>query len=156
MYRMTAASPTLPIPCFVKVTNLNNHKSVIVKVNDRGPFHQDRILDLSYAAATKLGMMKHGTAHVQVVAIDTSKRHYTAPPNNYLQVAAFSDSKNARNLVSSLKSMMSNPVTVAANDSTEHSLIYRVLIGPIEQKQLTAIQHLLASNGFGRGFITTS
>lgn len=154
MYSMTAASPTLPIPCFVKVTNLYNNRSVVVKVNDRGPFHEDRILDLSYAAASKLGMMRHGTAHVKVVAIDTETAH-KLPPNNYLQVAAFNDSKNAKNLLSTLKHMLNEPITVASNDNDDRSLIYRVLIGPIEQNQLNRIQHMLASNGFGKGFITT-
>lgn len=71
MYEYTAAHRSLPIPTFVRVTNLTNQKSIIVKVNDRGPFHDDRILDLSYAAALKLDVVKHGTAPVEVVAIDT-------------------------------------------------------------------------------------
>ncbi|CAG0878734.1 unnamed protein product [Cyprideis torosa] len=70
MYQYTAAHRSLPIPTFVRVTNLENHKSIIVKVNDRGPFHDDRILDLSYAAALKLDVVKHGTAPVEVVAIE--------------------------------------------------------------------------------------
>ena len=69
LYAMTGASPILPLPCFVQVTNLNNHRSVIVKVNDRGPFEDNRIIDLSYAAASKLDMLKHGTAPVEVVAL---------------------------------------------------------------------------------------
>lgn len=71
MYEYTAAHRSLPIPTFVRVTNLANQKSIVVKVNDRGPFHDDRILDLSYAAALKLDVVKHGTAPVEVVAIDT-------------------------------------------------------------------------------------
>jgi rare lipoprotein A len=71
MLAMTAASPSLPIPCYAKVTNLENGKSVIVKVNDRGPFAANRIMDLSYAAAKKLGYANKGTAHVQVTTIDT-------------------------------------------------------------------------------------
>lgn len=70
MYEYTAAHRSLPIPTFVRVTNLKNQKSIVVKVNDRGPFHDDRILDLSYAAALKLDVVKHGTAPVEVVAID--------------------------------------------------------------------------------------
>ena len=76
VYAMTAASPILPIPCFVRVTNLRNHRSIIVKVNDRGPFEDDRILDLSYVAAAKLDMLKHGTAPVSVVALTPSSSHY--------------------------------------------------------------------------------
>ena len=70
MYAMTAAHKTLPIPCYVKVTNLENGRSVIVRVNDRGPFHGDRIIDLSYAAAKKLDYSIQGTANVEVVAIN--------------------------------------------------------------------------------------
>ncbi|MGH8505362.1 MAG: septal ring lytic transglycosylase RlpA family protein [Stenotrophobium sp.] len=69
MYAMTAAHKRLPLPTFVRVTNLDNGKTAIVKVNDRGPFHSSRIIDLSYAAAAKLGMLAKGTAHVQLDAI---------------------------------------------------------------------------------------
>lgn len=70
MYGMSAAHKTLPIPSYVKVTNLDNQRSAIVRVNDRGPFHGDRIIDLSYAAAKKLGYAGPGTARVQVEAVD--------------------------------------------------------------------------------------
>jgi rare lipoprotein A len=70
MFDMTAAHRTLPLPSYVKVTNLHNQKSVIVKVNDRGPFHGNRLIDLSYVAAAKLGMLGHGTAHVEIKSID--------------------------------------------------------------------------------------
>lgn len=70
MYSMTAAHKSLPIPTYLKVTNLNNGRHVIVRVNDRGPFHGDRLIDLSYAAATKLGYQKQGTAPVRIEAID--------------------------------------------------------------------------------------
>lgn len=70
MYGMTAAHKSLPIPTFVQVRNLDNGKEVIVRVNDRGPFHGDRIIDLTYAAAKKLGFVDKGTAQVEVIAID--------------------------------------------------------------------------------------
>lgn len=105
MYNMTAAHRHLPLPTFVEVTNLNNGKRVVVKVNDRGPFHPDRIIDLSYAAATKLGMLESGTATVEVVAIST---HETADvgaesgsattavdATQIIQVGAFRDQSNA-------------------------------------------------------------
>ncbi len=69
MLAMTAASPNLPIPTYVKVTNLENGKQVVVRVNDRGPFVDDRVMDLSFAAAKKLGYAEKGTAHVTVEAI---------------------------------------------------------------------------------------
>lgn len=70
MYTMTAAHKSLPIPTYLRVTNLNNNRQVIVRVNDRGPFHGDRLIDLSYAAATKLGYASLGTAPVRIEAID--------------------------------------------------------------------------------------
>lgn len=73
MYAMTAAHKSLPIPSYVKVTNLRNKKSIVVRVNDRGPFHSNRIIDLSYAAAKKLGMAEQGTAMVELEAISVGK-----------------------------------------------------------------------------------
>lgn len=70
MYQMSAAHKSLPLPSYVRVTNLNNRRQVIVRVNDRGPFHDNRLIDLSYAAAAKLDMLNHGTARVEVEAID--------------------------------------------------------------------------------------
>jgi rare lipoprotein A len=70
MYAMTAAHRTLPLPTYARVTNLRNGRSVIVRINDRGPFHSNRIIDLSYAAASKLGIVEEGTGLVQVEAID--------------------------------------------------------------------------------------
>lgn len=72
MHAMTAASPVLPIPSYVHVTNLDNGRSVVVKVNDRGPFKSNRIIDLSYAAAKKLGYINKGVGHVRVTGIDAS------------------------------------------------------------------------------------
>ena len=69
MYAMTAAHPTLPIPSYVRVTNIANRRSVVVRINDRGPFHSDRIIDLSYAAAWKLGYVDSGSARVDVEAL---------------------------------------------------------------------------------------
>jgi rare lipoprotein A len=76
MYKMSAAHRTLPIPCYVRVTNLANGRSGVVRVNDRGPFHSDRIMDLSYAAAVKLDMLRTGTALVKIEVIDPSTNAY--------------------------------------------------------------------------------
>jgi rare lipoprotein A len=72
MYGMTAAHKTLPLPAYVRVTNLQNGRSVVVRVNDRGPFVGNRIIDLSYTAAAKLDMLRNGTAMVEVRSIDVS------------------------------------------------------------------------------------
>lgn len=80
MYAMTAAHRTLPIPTFVRVTNLRNGRSVIVRINDRGPFARNRVLDLSWAAAAKLGMLPNGTAPVEIRAIDPHRPGSRPPP----------------------------------------------------------------------------
>ncbi|WP_372017903.1 septal ring lytic transglycosylase RlpA family protein [Pseudoxanthomonas sp. 10H] len=69
MYAFTAAHKTLPLPSFARVTNLDNGESVVVRVNDRGPFHEGRVIDLSYAAAVKLGIVARGTGRVEVRAL---------------------------------------------------------------------------------------
>jgi rare lipoprotein A len=97
MLSMTAAHKTLPLPTYVRVTNLANGRQVIVKVNDRGPFEANRIIDLSYVAAKKLGMLGHGTARVDVKAIDPSEAAMhpemiavktPSPHNNFLSQPA--------------------------------------------------------------------
>ena len=96
MFAMTAASPVLPIPCYVRVTNLENGRTIIVKVNDRGPFAPNRIIDLSYVAAIKLGYAKKGTALVRVTSIETNSPY--SPMHRakiYLQLGAFRDHHNA-------------------------------------------------------------
>ncbi|MGC2166627.1 MAG: septal ring lytic transglycosylase RlpA family protein [Gallionella sp.] len=79
MYAMTAAHPTLPIPSYARVTNLSNHKSVVVRVNDRGPFLHDRVIDLSYTAAYKLGIVADGSAEVEVESISTMDTGIASP-----------------------------------------------------------------------------
>jgi peptidoglycan lytic transglycosylase len=74
MYAMTAAHRSLPLPTYVEVTNLENDRRVVLRVNDRGPFHEDRIIDVSYVAAVKLGMVGTGTARVRVRALDPPAR----------------------------------------------------------------------------------
>lgn len=83
MYGMTAAHPTLPLPSYVRVTNVGNGRSVVVKVNDRGPFHSDRIIDLSYTAALKLGYVAQGSALVEIERVrpgDAGSRGALAMP----------------------------------------------------------------------------
>jgi len=75
MYAMTAAHKNLPLPTYAKVTNLDNGKSIVVRINDRGPFSGNRIIDLSYTAAAKLGVVQRGLARVEIEALDPSARH---------------------------------------------------------------------------------
>ena len=92
MYAMTAAHPTLPIPSYVRVTHLASGRSVVVRVNDRGPFHAARIIDLSYAAANKLGFVQAGSAEVQIEAVVPEEQAV------YLQLGAFRTRENAATL----------------------------------------------------------
>ena len=109
MYAMTAAHKTLPLPCYVRVTNLSNGRSVVVKVNDRGPFVANRLIDLSYVAAAKLDMLATGTALVQVRAItpsnpvELSRVAESPPPTLYLQVGAFAVQAHAEQVVARLQ-----------------------------------------------------
>jgi rare lipoprotein A len=105
MYAMTAAHPTLPIPSYARITALNNGKSVVVRINDRGPFHSKRIIDLSYAAAHKLGYIAQGSTKVRVEAVDPgeyAKGQTAGGQAVYLQLGAFSNVDNAEQLVERL------------------------------------------------------
>lgn len=93
MYEMTAAHKSLPIPSYVKVTNLDNGRTVIVRVNDRGPFHGSRIIDLSYAAAKKLDYSNKGTANVEVVAIDPRANQGNLQQANSVQKSPLKQSR---------------------------------------------------------------
>ena len=84
MYEMTAAHKTLPLPTYVRETNLRNSKSIVVRVNDRGPFVHNRIIDLSYAAAAKLDMIRDGTSLVEVTAITFDETPADRPTRNTL------------------------------------------------------------------------
>jgi dihydroorotase len=95
MYAMTAAHPTLPIPSYVRVTNVANGRSVVVRVNDRGPFHSSRVIDLSYAAAYKLGFIQAGSAQVQLESVQPGREQAGAV---YVQVGAFASRENAESL----------------------------------------------------------
>ena len=117
MYAMSAAHTRLPLPTYARVTNLENGRQVVVRVNDRGPFHENRIIDLSYAAASRIGMLGKGTALVEIRAIDPSTPQQPSPktrvakagshpgpvvtrsvrttPRIFLQAGAFNSSGNA-------------------------------------------------------------
>jgi rare lipoprotein A len=143
MYKFSAASKVLPLPSYARVTNLANGKSVVVRVNDRGPFHEDRVIDLSYAAAVRIGIWPKGTGLVEVQGIDPSAPPQqeappppvvTAtpahPPSIYLQVGAFSDSVNAERVAAQLRTANFAPVQVS--DATIGGrLVHRVRVGPL-------------------------
>lgn len=147
MYAMTAAHPTLPIPSYAQVTNLSNHKSVVVRINDRGPFLSDRLIDLSYTAAHKLGIVGHGSARVEVDSIDPAappaqavKTPAINPPvspplavngsseNFYLQLGAFGSEQNAEGLLSRVRQQigaLADNLKILSRDG-----LFRVHLGP--------------------------
>ena len=166
MYAMTAANKVVPLPCFVRVTNLRNHRSVIVKVNDRGPFVANRIIDLSYAAARKLGVVATGTALVDVTAVmpgspapppptTVAAISQTAPsqpadtPRLFVQVGAFAERANAERVRHQLETAGIKPVlTVPAQQ--HGTTLYKVRVGPLAD--VSAVDQLttrLAKIGFG-------
>jgi len=135
MYAMTAAHKTLPLPCYVQVTNLRNGRSVVVRVNDRGPFKDGRIIDLSYSAAAKLDMIRDGTTFVEVRALTPGqdKAVTTAAPKPgdlYVQAGAFSSEANADRLLERLRSQGIEQSFVR-KDEVQGRPLYRVRVGPI-------------------------
>lgn len=136
MYAMTAAHKTLPLPAYARVTNLKNGKSVVVRINDRGPFVANRIIDLSYTAAAKLDMLREGTTLVEVRALtpaapDTLTRTAESPPPElYMQAGAFSDKDNAERLLTRLRAAGMTGVAVLPPVATK-SRLFRVRVGPV-------------------------
>src|SRR5690606_10432031 len=149
MYAMTAAHKTLPLPSYVEVTNLRNGQRVVVRVNDRGPFKDGRIIDLSYTAAAKLDMLREGTTTVEVRALKPEEVPLqaaalappepvlaaTAPPQVgplpvYVQAGAFSTEDNANRLKAQLQERGFNH-TFVREDMIGGQRLYRVRIGPL-------------------------
>jgi rare lipoprotein A len=135
MCQFSAAHKTLPLPSYARVTNLDNGRSVVVRVNDRGPFHEGRVVDLSYVAALKLGVYETGTARVEVEAITPSggPAYAAAPPriegDIYLQVGAFGERANAETLRSQLTRAGERAEILTSNDGGR--ALHRVRVGPI-------------------------
>jgi len=142
MYAMTAAHKTLPLPSYVEVTNLKNGKKIIVKVNDRGPFHGNRLIDLSYSAATQLGIIGQGTGMVEIRAISngqvaaspvtelTVTPRPSGPVGLYLQVGAFSTEHSADQLKAKLQHEIGDAVLIVPIQKANGNL-YRVRVGPL-------------------------
>jgi rare lipoprotein A len=136
MYGMSAAHKTLPLPAYARVTNLSNGRSVVVRINDRGPFAKNRVIDLSYTAAAKLDMLRDGTALVEVRTLraggdDNLRRSDETPPQTlYVQAGAFTDENNARRLVERLKaSGVANAFVQSPPASGPR--VFRVRAGPV-------------------------
>lgn len=160
MYEMTAAHKTLPLPTYARVTNLENGKTAIVKINDRGPFHGERIIDLSYAAAHKLGFLDKGTSMVEVTALTnpgerldhielrqpptlivdppSRKQPFEQPKTQLaqtnlklLQVGAYSSQESAQQIVNQINALGHSEVTIKPIQTSNQTL-YKVHVGPFQ------------------------
>ena len=165
MYAMTAAHPTLPLPSYARVTNLENGKSIIVRLNDRGPFLSDRLIDLSYTAAYKLGVLAGGSGQVEVESILTdsnpAKLAITGPSAAttspitsgnlemnlvYLQLGAFGSPDNAHNFLTYVRKKI--PWLNDTINITKNNGLYKIHAGPYpdqilaKQTASTITQHL--------------
>ena len=152
MYAMTAAHPTLPIPSYVRVTSLANGQSVVVRINDRGPFHSQRIIDLSYTAATKLGYISQGSTRVRVEGLDPAAFDTTGEvigQGVYLQVGAFSNPGNAQQLLDRLTRELE--LDGGQTRVVLTGKLHRVQLGPyasddVAQAERARVQERLALN----------
>lgn len=136
MYGMTAAHKTLPLPTYARITNLKNGRTVVVRINDRGPFVANRLIDLSYTAAAKLDMLREGTTLVEVRALvpgepdNLTRSAETPPPTLYVQVGAFSDERNATRVVERLQAAGLTAFVRAPGEGSADRL-FRVRVGPV-------------------------
>ena len=182
MYKMTAAHKTLPLPSYVRVRNLRNNSSIVVRVNDRGPFVDNRIIDLSYVAALKLDMVGTGTSLVEVTAItfdvppgDRPTKQTTAPKvvpplqprvdpappepqaleanKIYVQVGAFGSRENAKRRSTALTAAHIGNVFIHEDTSVSPTL-FRVRVGPIHDViQYDVIVEELENIGIGEPYL---
>jgi len=160
MHDMTAAHKTLPIPVYVHVKNLDNGRSTVVRVNDRGPFIPGRIIDLSYAAAKKLGVKGPGTAKVEIAVLDQGESRPTSVVRTiplpdqlqdtplFIQMGSFSNQLNASNLMQDLHAANELSARIFHLQTAE-GLFYRVRVGPLyDIDEANAIVRRLRDKGF--------
>lgn len=176
MYQFTAAHKTLPLPSYARVTNLDNGQSVIVKINDRGPFKKNRIIDLSYAASKKLGYQAQGTARVEVEVLASPRSsgqvssaqlaqagELELPPmaeqkdnaQLFVQVGAFADPLRADTLAARLRDHFGQPISTSSVDVNGQKL-QRVRIGPLRDARTAEnILRQLNEYNFGTAKVVT-
>ena len=160
MYAFTAAHKTLPLPTFARVTNLENGKSVVVRINDRGPFHENRLIDLSYAAAVRIGIWPKGTGLVEVRAIDPAHPEATPAPSPhtvaaesaariYLQLGAFADRANAERVADAARRGGIGQVDIESA-GVDGRTVHRVRVGPLaDVAAADALTPRIEKLGFG-------
>ena len=174
MYQVSAAHKSLPIPSFLRVTNLDNNRSIVVRVNDRGPVHGDRVIDLSYAAALKLGYADRGTARVQLESIvangafrDRGVSATTSAAGNenlrvssssskYLQVGAFSELSTAQEVSTKVEEITSLPVFIRTVNISKSRTLHRVRVGPISDSgQIQRVSESVVAANLGSPYTVT-
>ena len=146
MHKLTAAHRTLPLGTRVRVINLENGRSVVVRINDRGPFVKNRIIDLSYEAARRLGFVQQGTARVRIVApgAAASARASGTPGKAYVQLGAFRQREGALALLQRFAHL--GPIALAHDPTLD---VWRVRIGPVSEKEARRLQRRLMQEGVG-------
>lgn len=168
MYKMTAAHKSLPLPSYVSVTNLENQKQIIVKVNDRGPFVDGRIIDLSYAAAQKLEIVKNGTARVNIRVIAAPEILINGTGINektgllsgntkkfFVQLGAFSKIGNAEKFQQQLSAQSIEPSIIKSYSDDEGEL-HKVQVGPLNSIQdLQFMESRLTELGYTQVYVIT-
>ena len=150
MYAMSAAHKTLPLPSFVKVTNLANNKSVVVRVNDRGPFHQDRIIDLSYSAAFKIGVYDTGTAKVKIDVILPEQIDTQVNSIYNVLLTGFKNESEANESGKGLSLMLNHPVKTKQRGD-EHQVIFCPFV---KREEAQSLLKTVQSFGFPDAVIT--
>ena len=171
LYAMTAAHPTAPLPSFARVTNLENGRTTVVRINDRGPFIQERIIDLSYAAAAKLGYARKGWARVEVELLDTGAGSVLQPSvtiapqskspprdivttepgdQHYIQLGAFGNRANAEAFLNKVSPSVSDTLGITPQ-ITEREGLAKVRVGPYRSRDgaSAALDALSAKTGIG-------
>lgn len=156
MYKFTAAHRSLPLPSWLKVTNLENGLAIYVRVNDRGPFHHQRIIDLSYVAAARLGMLEQGTAkvllqHVSVDPPDKGLSAQVAPLTAQaaselyvLQVGLFGEAARAENVAKELRPLKLPAISVNQVVRADNRMFFRVQVGPAGFAQIKRARAAIA------------
>ena len=174
MYQVSAAHKSLPIPSFLRVTNLDNNRSIVVRVNDRGPFHGDRVIDLSYAAALKLGYADRGTARVQLESIvangvfrdrgvgattsaaGNDNLRVSSSSSKYLQVGAFSELSTAQEVSTKVEEITSLPVFIRTVNISKSRKLHRVRVGPISDSgQIQRVSESVVAANLGSPYTVT-
>ncbi|MDH3713233.1 MAG: septal ring lytic transglycosylase RlpA family protein [Gammaproteobacteria bacterium] len=158
MYAMTAAHKSLPLPTYVMVTNRRNRLQAVVKVNDRGPFVDDRLIDLSYAAAAKLGILAEGTGDVEIRALQAGQaipRSASVPAgvsgdSVYVQLGAFQHRANAELLRAKVSGADLLSARVSRAEGAKGAPVYRVRVGPLDsESEVKAVLAKLQRAGIG-------